>query len=34
MLDTARQILISELVIAEDASEEAIVETISGCFEQ
>ncbi|HBG00845.1 MAG TPA: CarD family transcriptional regulator [Firmicutes bacterium] len=34
MLDTARQILVSELVIAEDSSEDAVVETISGCFEQ
>jgi CarD family transcriptional regulator len=33
MLDTARQILISELVIALDSTEEKIVETITGFFE-
>lgn len=32
MLDTARQILISELVIAQDSSEEEIVEAISEIF--
>lgn len=34
MLDTARQILISELVIAEDSTEEEIVEKIAGFFEE
>lgn len=33
MLDTARQILVSELVIAQDSTEEAIVETMAGFFE-
>ncbi len=34
MLDTARQILISELVIAQDSTEEEIVEMISGFFQE
>lgn len=34
MLDTARQILISELVIAQDSTEEEIVQVIAGFFEE
>ncbi len=34
MLDNARQILMSELVIAQDSTEEEIVERIAGFFEQ
>lgn len=34
MLDTARQILISELVIAENSTEEKVAETIASIFQQ
>ena len=34
MLDNARQILLSELVIAQDSTEEEIIEKIAGFFEQ
>ncbi|MCK9526092.1 MAG: CarD family transcriptional regulator [Limnochordia bacterium] len=34
MLDNARQILLSELVIAQESTEEEIVERIAGIFEQ